>query len=63
MLRLIALVLFIVVAAFAYEAFSGNEIGVGRFLSSAASGVTAAFAGGYGIAHGVGTGIASALGR
>lgn len=63
MLRLIALVLFLVVSAFGYEQVTGNSIGVSRALSNAAAGVTAVFAGGYGMALGVGQSVLSGMGR
>lgn len=61
MLRIIAIVLFVVVGAYGYEAFSGQSIGVGRFVSSLGNGMSGAFAGGYGMALGATTSIGSAL--
>lgn len=60
MLRILALGLLVVAGAYGYEIVTKDDIGVSRMVNTAAAGAKNIFAGGYGMATGVTTGVGGA---
>lgn len=61
MIRILLLVIILVAAVYTYEKSGGADYGISRMVDKMGSGVMAAFAGGYGIATGVASGVAGNL--